>query len=78
MYSQEFAASALDVWASSAPCWIVHHADLALSLRAPGLSLGVPYLEHTGFICVIPHDEYLAAAGVLETGLSGYRGSSHG
>ena len=37
---------------------MVHHADLMLGLGVPELCLGVPCLEHTGFIRVVPHDEY--------------------
>ena len=53
------------------------HANLSLSLRAFRLWFGVPFLEHTGLIKVVPHEEYLAVTKVLRTGLSGYRGSSH-
>ena len=49
-----------------APCCMGCHANLPLELRILGLRFGVPCLEHTWFISVIPHDEDLTTTEVLE------------
>ena len=67
-----------NIRASTAPCCIVCHENITLSLGALGLLFGVPNLERNRLIWVITHDENLAATGVVGTRFSGSLGPSHG